>query len=108
MNLSSYGLQGAEASMLVGPRWDSTNAMQPLMHGDSSWSGPGGWWKLRNPVVGAFRRGYRRVLGLVGRLCNMGHGVQNGSKVITRPSGLWGLLAILSMLVFAALPLSGL
>lgn len=72
--------------------------MQLLMHGDSSWSGPGGWWKLHRPLVGIFRLSRRVKKGQ--------NGV--GRDAVPKPSALWGLLAFLSLLAFVALPLSGL
>ncbi|RPA84933.1 hypothetical protein BJ508DRAFT_235786 [Ascobolus immersus RN42] len=92
INLSQYGLQGVEASMLMERRWGAENALQLMMHSDATWSGPGGWLKI-----------FRKMWYLVGRK-------RRGAefKDDLRPSGLWWLLAALSAMIFIALPLSGL
>ncbi|RPA71456.1 hypothetical protein BJ508DRAFT_419911 [Ascobolus immersus RN42] len=87
INLSSYGLQGAEAAMLMDRRWGADNALQLLMHCDTSWSGPGGWMKIV--------RKWSHLVGL-------------GRKERSHPSRLWMLLACLTAMVFVAFPLSGL
>ncbi|RPA86948.1 hypothetical protein BJ508DRAFT_204003 [Ascobolus immersus RN42] len=81
LGLSRYGLEGAEASMLMCEKWGSDNALQLLMHCDGNWAGLGGWLRIS-----------RKVLHL---------------RNVT-PSKLWWILAILSGTVLVALPLSGL
>src|SRR5690606_656164 len=87
INLSGYGLQGVEASMLMEERWGANNALQLLMHCDTTWAGPGGWLKI-----------LRKWAHLVG-LKHEGR---------ANPSKLWMVLASLTAMVFVALPLSGL
>jgi hypothetical protein len=84
LNLSSYGFEGIEATMLMDPRWAAQDAMLVMMHGEHSWGGPGGWMKTARNLL-RFRSGRE-----------------------TAPTKLWILLSILSLLVFIALPLSGL
>lgn len=86
LNLSLYSMAGVEASMLMDPTWDVGNAMVLLMHADGTWSGPGGWVKTAKRLV------RQRLSG--------------GS--FTPPTRLWFILAIPSILIFAAWPLSGL
>ncbi|OAX81907.1 hypothetical protein ACJ72_03752 [Emergomyces africanus] len=81
LNFSKYGLLGIEASMLHDRSWQVKNAMKLLMHCDSPWSGPGGWFKCCNALI-------RQRRSPVGRL--------------------WLTLAVVSLFPFAALPLSGL
>jgi hypothetical protein len=45
LNLSLYGLAGAEAGMLMEPFWRVNDAMGLMLHADNTWSGPGGWMK---------------------------------------------------------------
>ena len=81
LNFSKYGLLGIEASMLHHRTWQVKNSMKLLMHCESAWSGPGGWFKCGKALL------WRRK----------------------NPAGrLWYTLAILSFLPFIALPLSGL
>ncbi|KAH7350288.1 hypothetical protein BKA66DRAFT_600120 [Pyrenochaeta sp. MPI-SDFR-AT-0127] len=86
LNLSLYGMAGVEAAMLMESAWNVGDAMRLMMHADKTWSGPGGWMKTIKWVV-QLRRG-------------SGHG--------KLPSRLWFVLALPSMLVFTAWPLSGL
>jgi hypothetical protein len=82
INLLKYGLSGAEASMLMDPRWAATNAMQIMMHADKNWSGPSGWMHvIRTGFSGGFK---------------------------TRPSRTWFILAVTSLIAFVSLPISGL
>jgi hypothetical protein len=84
---SLYGLAGVEACMLMEPTWNVGNATKLMLHADKTWSGPGGWLKTFKWALGSRMDGrrYRRL-----------------------PSGLWFVLAMPSMLVFIAWPLSGL
>ncbi|EGC41819.1 conserved hypothetical protein [Histoplasma capsulatum var. duboisii H88] len=81
LNFSKYGLLGIEASMLHDRTWQVENTMTLLMHCDSSWNGPGGWFKC----CSAFLQRRRIAAGR-----------------------LWYTLAALSLVPFVALPLSGL
>ncbi|KAL3481234.1 hypothetical protein BJX99DRAFT_253891 [Aspergillus californicus] len=81
LGVSKYGLAGIEAAMLQDGYWHARNAVILLMHGDQSWSGPGGWI---------------RCLGILGR--------KKGSPA----NRLWWLLSFLSLMVTVALPMSGL
>jgi hypothetical protein len=86
LNLSMYGLAGVEVAMLMEPRWNVGNAMRLMMHADSTWSGPGGWMKTLKWIVETHRAGaWQR-----------------------HPGKLWFVLAIPSILVFIAWPISGL
>ncbi|RPA79694.1 hypothetical protein BJ508DRAFT_139605 [Ascobolus immersus RN42] len=101
INLSKYGLQGAEASMLMDARfWGAKNAMKLMMHGNSSWAGPGGWIKLFREIV--YSAG-----GLLKFVKNLSV-YKNAQERNVFPSRLWFILASLSLFVFASLPLSGL
>jgi hypothetical protein len=85
LTLSLYGLTGVEASMLMEPTWNVGDATRLMLHADNTWSGPGGWLKTIKWTVGSRSGGRRRS-----------------------PSWLWFALALPSMLVFLAWPLSGL
>ncbi|KAI0118994.1 hypothetical protein F4814DRAFT_223065 [Daldinia grandis] len=78
---SKYGLAGVESAMLQTPFWQVPNAVALMMHSESPWSGPDGWFK-----------------------CLQWFGRPQKSLV----HRLWSLLAILSLLVYVAVPLSGL
>jgi hypothetical protein len=43
IDLSEYGLLGAEAGMLMTTFWGARDAWHVVLHGDHSWSGPDGW-----------------------------------------------------------------
>ncbi|KAF2726969.1 hypothetical protein EJ04DRAFT_570794 [Polyplosphaeria fusca] len=86
LNLSLYGIAGVEAAMLMEPAWGAGDAMRLMMHADSSWSGPAGWLRTARRLV--------RLKRASGR-----------SKM---PGKLWFVLALPSLLIFAAWPLSGL
>ncbi|XPS75938.1 hypothetical protein M3J09_008002 [Ascochyta lentis] len=86
LNLSLYGLAGVEAAMLMEPRWNVGDAMRLMMHADGTWSGPGGWMKMLKWIVQTRRVGARQKL----------------------PGRLWFVLALPSILVFLAWPISGL
>ncbi|KAF3049529.1 hypothetical protein E8E11_009958 [Didymella keratinophila] len=86
LNLSMYGLAGIEAAMLMEPRWNVGDAMRLMMHADSTWSGPGGWMKTMKWIFQTRKAGVRQ----------------------RHPGKLWFVLAIPSILVFIAWPLSGL
>ncbi|OJD20900.1 hypothetical protein ACJ73_07762 [Blastomyces percursus] len=45
LNFSKYGLLGVKASILHDRNWQVKSAMKLLMHCNSAWSGPGGWFK---------------------------------------------------------------
>ncbi|KAI4635557.1 uncharacterized protein J4E87_000509 [Alternaria ethzedia] len=87
MSLSLYGLAGAEAGMLMERTWRVEDAMRLMLHADNTWSGPGGWMKAIKWVVQRRRARNQR------------------SKI---PSRLWFVLALPSVVVFVAWPLSGL
>jgi hypothetical protein len=90
LNLSLYGMKGVEAGMLMGMTPDA-RVPKTLMaydkYASGTWSGPDGWIKTVNRL--------------------MRHGVEhgNGSRL---PWSLWLALAVPSLLVFIALPISGL
>lgn len=86
LNLSLYGLAGAEAGMLMEPFWRVNDAMGLMLHADNTWSGPGGWMKAIKWTI-QVRRGKTRS---------------------RRPGRLWFVLALPSVVVFTAWPLSGL
>jgi len=83
--LGVYSLSGVEAGMLMEPAWNVGDASRLMLHADKTWSGPGGWLKAIK------WSGYT------------GNGSQRKS-----PPGLWFVLALPSILVFIAWPLSGL
>jgi len=87
LSLSLYGLAGAEAGMLMERTWKVEDAMRLMLHADNTWSGPGGWMKALKWVVQT-----RRVR----------------SQQTKLPSRLWFVLALPSLVVFVAWPLSGL
>ncbi|KAK4206542.1 hypothetical protein QBC37DRAFT_434773 [Rhypophila decipiens] len=90
LDWSRYGLVRAEAAMLQSAYWKATNTADLLLHGDKSWSSPGGW--LRYCKMFFLRR-------------------KREGENVSRPGThdrLWLLLAFLSILAFVALPLSGL
>ncbi|KAI4664254.1 uncharacterized protein J4E79_003756 [Alternaria viburni] len=87
LSLSLYGLAGAEAGMLMERTWRVEDAMRLMLHADNTWSGPGGWMKAIKWVV-EMRR------------------VRNQHSKF--PSRLWFVLALPSVVVFVAWPLSGL
>jgi hypothetical protein len=82
--LSLYSLSGVEASMLMEPAWNVGVATRLMLHADKSWCGPGGWMRTikwaGEPPDGQYRSS----------------------------SPLWVVLALSSVLVFIAFPLSGL
>jgi hypothetical protein len=86
LNLSLYGLAGVEAAMLMEPAWNVGDAMRLMMHADRTWSGPGGWLKMLNWIAQTRRAGAQPKF----------------------PGRLWFVLAIPSILIFIAWPLSGL
>lgn len=86
LNLSLYGLAGVEAAMLMEPAWNVGDAMRLMMHADRTWSGPGGWLKMLNWIAEKPTFGAQRKF----------------------PGHLWFVLAIPSILIFIAWPLSGL
>ena len=87
LSLSLYGLAGAEAGMLMEQTWKVEDAMRLMLHADNTWSGPGGWMKAIKWVVQI-----RRVRNQHSKL----------------PSRLWFVLALPSVVVFVAWPISGL
>lgn len=86
LNLSLYGMEGVEAGMLMEPSWNVGDGMKLMMHADNAWSGPGGWMKTIKWSWQMSRRNGRFIL----------------------PAALWFVLALPSMFVFTAYPLSGL
>ena len=87
LNLSLYGLAGVEAAMLMEPAWHVGDAMRLMMHADNTWSGPGGWMKMLRWMLQT-----RRL----------------GTQLYKHPGRLWFALALPSILIFIAWPLSGL
>jgi hypothetical protein len=87
LNLSLYGLAGVEAAMLMEPAWHVSDAMRLMIHADNTWSGPGGWMKMFKLLVQT-----RKLDG----------------KRYKPPGRLWCVLALPSILIFIAWPLSGL
>ena len=85
LNLSQYGFEGVEASMLMKKRWSPKHAMQLMAHSEHSWAGPGGWLRVLKSWLLPQKKLQR-----------------------TSPSPLWIMLALPSLLVYVALPLSGL
>lgn len=81
LDISRHGLLGVEAGMLQVPFWQARNAMVMVIHSGATWSGPGGW---RDFLMKRLRR--REDV----------------------PGRLWHVLAVLSAMVFAAFPISGL
>jgi hypothetical protein len=79
LGISQYGLAGVEAAMLEDRHLDARDTMALLMHSRHSWSGPGG----RIQYLGMLTRGRKSSL-----------------------YRLWWLLALLSLLVTIALPMS--
>lgn len=79
-------MAGVEAIMLMHPAWDVGNAMTLMMHADATWSGPGGW--------------IRTVKRLIRMRMRPGE--------YTWPSKPWFVLAVPSLTIFVAWPLSGL
>lgn len=71
--------------MLMEPMWNVGDATRLMLHAGNTWSGPGGWLKTMKWAI-LPRKGQPRRL----------------------PPCLWFLLALPSMLVFIAWPLSGL
>jgi hypothetical protein len=86
LNLSLYGMEGVEAGMLMEPAWRLRDGMRLMMHADKSWSGPGGWMKMIKWNWKIVRKGGR----------------------FQPPARLWFVLALPSIFVFTAYPLSGL
>ncbi|KAM7214556.1 UbiA prenyltransferase family domain containing protein [Rhypophila decipiens] len=91
LDWSRYGLVRAEAAMLRSSYWKASNTEDLLLHGDKSWSSPGGWLRY---VKLLFSRSRKR-------------GGEKGSRARVHDK-LSLLLALLSILAFVALPLSGL
>lgn len=87
LGLSLYGLAGVQAAMLMEPTWQVSDATKLMLHAENSWSGPGGWLKTLKWSLNPRRRS--------GVCCRS-------------PSLLWFILALPSLLVFVAWPLSGL
>lgn len=85
LSLSKYGLEGVEASMLMEPGWSPSNGMKLMMHGEKTWSGPGGWM----------------------RIINWSWQLSRGGGKLTLPSALWFFLAFPSIFIFIAYPISG-
>lgn len=89
-DLSEYGLLGVEASMLMTTFWAAPDAWHIIVHGDHSWSGPDGWWDaLKCHFQEAVAKRRRR-------------------RIQRAPHRLWWILATPSILLFVALPLTGL
>lgn len=59
LSWSKYGLVGVEAAMLLRSRWAAPDLVALLMHSDSTWSGPSGWF------VALRRRKFYRLWSLL-------------------------------------------
>lgn len=86
LDLSEYGLLGAEASMLMTTFWGAPNAWHVILHGDQSWGGLDGW-------IEAIKTLFEK---------------RKPTHENRKPHRLWWVLAIPSVLLFIALPLLGL
>ena len=94
LNLSLYGLNAAEAGMLLSKTHDGRVPdvlRRHDKHVAGTWSGPGGWTKTAKRVMANLRDGPGRI-----------------SWSPALPWRRWFYLALPSVLVFIALPLSGL
>ncbi|RSM15814.1 hypothetical protein CDV31_004756 [Fusarium ambrosium] len=81
LDLSRYGLLGAEAAMLERAPWEVPNLVALLQHSNNTWSSPSGWGRFFARMFLRKRRDTHR---------------------------LWIILASLSIVFFVALPISGL
>lgn len=81
LDLSRYGLLGAEAAMLERTPWEVPNLVALLQHSNNTWSSPSGWGRFFARLFLRKRRDTHR---------------------------LWIILASLSIVFFVALPISGL
>ncbi|KAI8712814.1 hypothetical protein NCS52_01380700 [Fusarium sp. LHS14.1] len=81
LDLSRYGLLGAEAAMLERTSWEVPNLVALLQHSNNTWSSPSGWGRFFARLFLRKRRDTHR---------------------------LWIILASLSIVFFVALPISGL
>ncbi|KAJ4314654.1 hypothetical protein N0V84_008781 [Fusarium piperis] len=81
LDLSRYGLLGAEAAMLERSPWEVPNLVALLQHSNNTWSSPSGWGRFFTRLFLRKRRDTHR---------------------------LWIILASLSIIFFVALPISGL
>ncbi|KAK2754366.1 hypothetical protein FQN54_007010 [Arachnomyces sp. PD_36] len=85
LGASTYMLQGAEAAMMQRPFWTPRNALVLSMHANGSWTGLGGWIEV---VKAMAKSGTRNPGMFIGRL--------------------WVVLALVNLVIYIALPLSGL
>lgn len=83
LSVSKYGLDGIEAAMVQDPFWAPKDGLVLFSHAEKTWTGLSGWWALLKGIVKT--RGQKKFIGR-----------------------LWTLLALLSLAVYIALPLSGL
>jgi hypothetical protein len=80
IGVGQYGLSGAEAGMVMHPRWRSPHAGHIMLQVDKTWSGPGGWLRAAKSFF----------------------------KWRNRPSRAWSVLSVITLLSHISLPLSGL
>ncbi|KFY24630.1 hypothetical protein V491_02065, partial [Pseudogymnoascus sp. VKM F-3775] len=45
LSWAQFGLLGVELAMLQAPFWKASNLITTLMHSNTTWGGPAGWWK---------------------------------------------------------------
>ncbi|OBT74374.1 hypothetical protein VF21_06804 [Pseudogymnoascus sp. 05NY08] len=45
LSWAQFGLLGVELAMLQTPFWKASNLVATLMHSNTTWSSPSGWWK---------------------------------------------------------------
>lgn len=81
LDLSRYGLLGAEAAMLEQPFWEAPNLVALFQHSNRTWGDPSGWKRSLVRIISRKRRDTHR---------------------------LWYILSTVSLAFFVALPLSGL
>jgi hypothetical protein len=83
LDISEYGLVGAEASMLMKSIWAAPNALHIMKHGEHTWTGLGGWMSTLKSLL-------------------------SRHELSVAPTRLWSLLMTVTLFVFIGLPLSGL
>jgi hypothetical protein len=91
LDWAKSGIAGFEAAALGHPALAPVNARQLMWHADRAWGSLTGWVK---------------VCALSGSY--LSHKVTGRPRVWIGPSGLWFYLAFSSLLLYAAIPLSGL
>ncbi|KAJ9657001.1 hypothetical protein H2198_004601 [Neophaeococcomyces mojaviensis] len=92
LDWSRVGLANIEAAALMHPRLAPMTAISLMWHTDTKWANPV-WW-LRAIHVG-LTRCFRR-------------GTTAGTQPMCAPDKMWILLSLTTMIIYCALPLSGL